>query len=143
MNNFVQRIARLSPKKQELLGRLFEQEQLDFSRVVITPRKRSASVPLSFAQQRLWFLDQLEPDSAAYNIPDALCFNGPLNLDALERSLSEIVRRHEILRTTFQSSDGEPVQVIAEAQAQQLEVIDLSQEAEPDASLECGGAKNG
>ena len=126
MNNFIQRIAKLSPKKQELLGRLFEQEQLDFARVVITPRKRSASVPLSFAQQRLWFLDQLEPNSAAYNVADTHSFNGPLNLQALERSLSEIVRRHESLRTTFHSVDGEPVQVIAEAQPLQLEVIDLS-----------------
>jgi hypothetical protein len=127
MNNFAQRIAKLSPKKKELLGRLFEREQLDFARVVITPRERSASVPLSFAQQRLWFLDQLEPNSAVYNIPDTHSFNGPLNLPALERSLSEIVRRHEILRTTFHSIDGEPVQVIAEAQPQQLEVIDLSE----------------
>ncbi|HEU4766874.1 MAG TPA: condensation domain-containing protein, partial [Pyrinomonadaceae bacterium] len=84
------------------------------------------SVPLSFAQQRLWFLDQLEPNSAVYNIPDTHSFNGPLNLEALERSLSEIVRRHEILRTTFHSVDGEPVQVIAAAQPQRLEVIDLS-----------------
>ncbi|HEY0729727.1 MAG TPA: condensation domain-containing protein, partial [Pyrinomonadaceae bacterium] len=94
MNDFVQRIAKLSPKKQELLGRLFEKEQLDVARVVITPRKRSASVPLSFAQQRLWFLDQLEPNSSVYNIPDTHSFDGPLNLKALERSLSEIVRRH-------------------------------------------------
>src|SRR5215217_4788468 len=138
MSNFVQRIARLSPKRQELLGRLFEQERLDFSRVVITPRKPSASVPLSFAQQRLWFLDQLEPNTAVYNIPDTHSFNGPLNLEALERSLSEIVRRHESLRTTFQSVAGEPVQVIAEPQAQQLEVIDLSRlpEGEREAQAE-------
>ena len=68
----------------------------------------------------------MEPDSAVYNIPDTHSFNGPLDLEALERSLSEIVRRHEILRTTFHSVEGEPVQVIAEAQPQQLEVIDLS-----------------
>src|SRR5215211_5492166 len=126
MSNFAQRIARLSPRKQELLGRLLEQEQLDFSRVVITPRNPSASVPLSYAQQRLWFLDQLEPNSTVYNIPDSRYFNGPLNLEALERTLSEIVQRHESLRTTFQTMDGEPVQVIAEAQTQKLEVIDLS-----------------
>ena len=141
MNNFVQRIARLSPKKQELLGRLFEQEQLDFARVVITPRKRSASVPLSFAQQRLWFLDQLEPNSAVYNIPDTHCFNGPLKLHALERSLNEIVRRHEILRTTFHSVAGEPVQVIAEARPQPLAVIDLSALPQPERAGASG--KNG
>ncbi|HXQ70972.1 MAG TPA: condensation domain-containing protein, partial [Pyrinomonadaceae bacterium] len=126
MTNFAQRIAKLSPRKQELLGRLLEQERLDFSRVVITPRKRSAPVPLSYAQQRLWFLDQLEPHSTAYNVSETRCFDGPLNLVALERSLNEIVRRHESLRTTFHSIDGEPVQVIAEPKPQTLEVIDLS-----------------
>src|SRR5215213_10270499 len=142
MSNFAQRIARLSPRKQELLGRLFEQEQLDFSRVIITPRTRSASVPLSYAQQRLWFLDQLEPNSAVYNIPDSHYFDGPLNLEALERSLSEIVRRHESLRTTFQTMGGEPVQVIAEAQAQQLEVIDLSHLPEAEREAEAARMAN-
>ena len=136
MSNFAQRVAKLSPKKQELLGRLLEQERLDFSRVVITPRKQSAPVPLSYAQQRLWFLDQLEPNSVAYNVPETRCFNGPLNLAALERSLSEIVRRHESLRTTFHSVDGEPVQVIAEPRAQKLEVVDLSDLPQPQRKVE-------
>src|SRR5262249_45101737 len=74
---------------------------------------RDGVLPLSFAQQRLWFLDQLQPGSAFYNIPAALRLTGKLDVDALRRSLSEIVRRHESLRTTFEIVDGEPVQVIA------------------------------
>ncbi len=133
MNNFAQRIARLSPKRQELLARLLEQERLDFSRTVINPRKRElAHLPLSYAQQRLWFLDQLEPQRSIYNIPESHYFEGALNLEALERSLSEIVRRHEILRTTFASVAGEPMQVIAAAEPLRLEVIDLSRLPAPE-----------
>ena len=127
MSSFAERIAGLSPKRQELLARLLKQEQLDVSKNVIGPRKRdSANVPLSFAQARLWVLDQIEPNRPIYNVPDALHFKGPFDLDAMQRSLSEIVRRHEILRTTFQTVDGQPVQVIAPPQPMTLNVIDLS-----------------
>ena len=77
---------------------------------------RAERLPLSFAQQRLWFLDQLEPGSAFYNIPAAVRLRGVLNIEALERTLSEVVRRHEVLRTHFIAVDGEPVQVIEPAQ---------------------------
>src|SRR5205085_12208688 len=70
-------------------------------------------LPLSFAQQRLWILDQLQPHSPAYNIFVAVRLIGPLDLVALARSLDEIVRRHEALRTTFATLDGQQVQVIA------------------------------
>ena len=75
--------------------------------------RREGSLPLSFAQQRLWFLDQLEPGSPFYNIPAAFQVDGPLDVDALQRSFSELVRRHEALRTTFATAGGEPVQVIS------------------------------
>ena len=88
---------------------------------------RDAALPLSFAQQRLWFLNQLEPKSAAYNITAALRLTGALDTTALERSLSEIVRRHEALRTTFVARDGEPTQIIQPAQAVTLPLFDLSQ----------------
>lgn len=127
MSSFAERIAKLSPEKQELLARLLQQEQLDVSTVTIGPRKRTdANLRLSFAQERLWFMDQLEPNRPIYNMPDSHLFNGPLNLDAVQRSLSELVRRHEVLRTTFQMVDGVPVQVIAEPELLPLPVIDLS-----------------
>src|SRR5918992_1328169 len=69
--------------------------------------------PLSFAQQRLWFLHQMDPSSAAYNMPVAFRLSGPLDVAALGRALGEIVRRHEILRTTFDVLDEQPVQLIA------------------------------
>src|SRR4051794_552909 len=68
--------------------------------------------PLSFAQQRLWVLDRLEPNSAAYNIPIALRIKGLLQVDALQASLNAIFRRHEVLRATFREQDGSPVQII-------------------------------
>jgi amino acid adenylation domain-containing protein len=82
--------------------------------------------PLSFAQQRLWFLDQLEPGSPAYNIPAAVRLTGALNVAALERTLDELVRRHEVLRTVFISEAGQPRQLVREHTAQALEVTDLS-----------------
>lgn len=76
---------------------------------------RDSALPLSFAQQRLWFLQRLEPSSAAYNISFSTRFVGPVNIRTIEQSINEIVRRHESLRTTFVEVDGEPVQVIAPA----------------------------
>jgi len=86
---------------------------------------RDGDLPLSFAQQRLWFLDRLEPGCAFYNIPAALRLRGRLDVQALRRSHSEIVRRHEALRTTFAERRGEPVQVIAAASELDLPVVDL------------------
>ncbi|HEV2733582.1 MAG TPA: condensation domain-containing protein, partial [Longimicrobiaceae bacterium] len=83
------------------------------------------ALPLSFAQQRLWFIDQLEPGSAAYNMPYALRLRGRFDPAVLERSLAEIVRRHETLRTVFAFVDGAPVQVIREAAPVALPVVDL------------------
>ncbi|HOR01623.1 MAG TPA: condensation domain-containing protein, partial [Anaerolineae bacterium] len=82
-------------------------------------------LPLSFAQQRLWFLDQLEPGTASYNVPDRLRLRGALDVTALERSLNEVVRRHEVLRTTFPTVDGRPAQAITPAPALALPLIDL------------------
>ena len=69
--------------------------------------------PVTFAQQRLLFLDQLDPDSTSYSVPWSIRMTGKLNAEALERSLNEIVRRHEILRTTFDIVDGQPVQIVS------------------------------
>ena len=91
----------------------------------ILPVPRNGNLALSFAQQRLWFFDQLEPGLSAYNIPAAVRLKGPLNLAALEQSLNEIVKRHESLRTTFGKVEGRPTQVIAPTLTIKLPIIDL------------------
>jgi amino acid adenylation domain-containing protein len=127
MSDIAKHITELSAEKRQLLERYLKSAGLSLSSAMIIPQSRDTSkFPLSFAQQRLWFLDQLDPDSAVYNLPDSNYFKGPLNLDALERSLNEIVRRHEIMRTTFQTVKGVPVQVISEPQPLQLDVVDLT-----------------
>ena len=93
----------------------------------LRPVSRQGRIPLSFAQQRLWFLHQLEPESAAYNVPTALRMEGSLDVPAFRAALGEVVRRHEALRTTFTETGGEPAQVItAAAPLRSLPVLDLS-----------------
>ncbi|HEX3560510.1 MAG TPA: amino acid adenylation domain-containing protein [Pyrinomonadaceae bacterium] len=87
--------------------------------------RAARTAPLSFAQQRLWFLDQYEPENILYNIPAAIRLKGALNVAALERSLNEILRRHEALRTTFAVAHDRPVQVIGAPQDFRLTVIEL------------------
>lgn len=87
---------------------------------------RAGQLPPSFAQLRLWFLNQLDPNSPVYNIPEAWLLNGPLNITALEKSFNEVVRRHEALRTTFVAVDGQPVQVISPTLKIVLEITDIS-----------------
>lgn len=91
----------------------------------LVPKDRGHRIPLSFAQQRLWFLDQFEPDSAFYNIPAALRLPGPLSVYALQKALNSVVKRHEVLRTAFSVVDGEPSQVIAQFFDLPLEIIEL------------------
>src|SRR6185369_14782122 len=95
----------------------------------LVPVPRDRPLPLSFAQQRLWFLDRLEPGGALYNMSGALRIEGPLDRAALALCLGEIVRRHEALRTVFavsEGGDGSPVQVIEPAAPLALPVVDLS-----------------
>jgi amino acid adenylation domain-containing protein len=92
----------------------------------VVPVARTADLPLSFAQERLWFLDRLQPGGTAYVIPAALRLGGALDVDALRRALGEVVRRHESLRTTFAEADGAPVQVIAPFAGFALPLEDLS-----------------
>jgi len=91
----------------------------------LQPMPRHDPLPLSYAQQRLWFLDQLEPGSTTYNLSIAFRLTGVLDVTALEKSLDEIVRRHEILRTVFPAKDGQPAQVIVSALPLTLPVVDL------------------
>jgi amino acid adenylation domain-containing protein len=91
----------------------------------ILPVPRQGDLALSFAQQRLWFFDRLEPGLSAYNLPAAIRLAGRLNFAALEQSINEIVKRHETLRTTFGEAGGRPMQVIAPSLKIELPLIDL------------------
>lgn len=116
MNELPDRVAGLTAgQRRDLLARL-----------LATRSRAGADVPLSYAQQRLWFLDQLAPGSAFYTMPIALRLRIPLDTHALARTLDEIVRRHEALRTTFQTRDGHPVQVIAPHLAVPVPETDLA-----------------
>ncbi|HEU4558131.1 MAG TPA: amino acid adenylation domain-containing protein, partial [Longimicrobium sp.] len=92
----------------------------------VVPAGRTGALPLAFAQERLWFLDRLEPGSTTYNLGAARRLGGALDEAALERALGEVVRRHEALRTVFREVDGSPVQVIAPFGGFTLPVDDLS-----------------
>ncbi len=96
------------------------------SKQTISPRSPNKPLPLSFLQEGLWFLEQLAPGEATYNVPVASRLSGPLNLAALEQAINEMTRRHEILRTTFQMVDGRLVQQVADYSPKPLEVVDLS-----------------
>ncbi len=93
----------------------------------IVPVSRDQKLPLSFAQQRMWFLDQLEPGSPLYNIPNAVRMSGSLDIGALQASLNEIIRRHEILRTSIATVNGEAVLHIENELKINIPLIDLSQ----------------
>src|SRR5256885_60403 len=114
MSDLSQRIADLDPEKRALLDLRLKQQGGVFN-----------TFPLSFAQERLWFLDQLEPGSPLYTIPAMVRLRGALDLAALERGLNELVQRHETLRTTFTTVEGRPVQVVATALELPLPVIDM------------------
>jgi amino acid adenylation domain-containing protein len=125
-------LKNLSPEKLELLalralrarkGGAGEPSKFAIPRL---PRDGQGQLFLpSFGQQRLWFVGQLEPNSAAYNISDAVRLLGPLDMPALERSLNEVLRRHEVLRTAFTKIDGQPRQVIAPSLHLKLPLTDL------------------
>ncbi|MEM9009440.1 MAG: amino acid adenylation domain-containing protein, partial [Cyanobacteria bacterium P01_F01_bin.86] len=97
----------------------------------ITPVKRTHQYPLSFAQERLWFLEQLQPGIFAHNIPAAVRLTGSLDVAAVELSLNEIVQRHEVLRVTFQVIDGHPMQVLDPTVHVVVPVVDLQALAPP------------
>jgi Condensation domain len=122
-------------EKEALLALLLERE--GFRRwQTITPRRDLREAPLSFAQRRLLFLQQLDPDSPTYNIPVVFHVIGNLNVSVLERTLTEIVRRHEVLRTTFHMNGDEQVQVIQPAREVSVAVIDHLPEAERAAEVQ-------
>lgn len=123
-----ERAERLSPAKRALLERWKAARSNQPSGRSIQPRDANCPVPLSFAQQRLWFLDQLSPGSPQYNIATALRLSGPLDAQLLEQSLHQVIQRHEALRTAFRTEAGKPVQVVLPECEFTLSRIDLSAE---------------
>ncbi|OYD97951.1 non-ribosomal peptide synthetase [Nostoc sp. 'Peltigera membranacea cyanobiont' 210A] len=102
----------------------------------ITPVPRNRNLPLSFAQARLWLLEQINPDSGIYNMPAAVHLVGELNVEALEESINEIICRHEILRTTFTLVDGEPLQVIVPNVQLKIPVVNLQELSDAEREVE-------
>lgn len=121
------RVAHLTPEKRQLMERLLlAKRQAAAVRSDAIPRRTPSPIaPLSYAQQGLWTLDQLMPDSPFYNEPFIKRLRFPLDIGALERALNEIIRRHEALRTSFPIENGEPVQRIAPEMRLPLPVIDF------------------
>ncbi|MEP6743440.1 MAG: condensation domain-containing protein, partial [bacterium] len=113
--SILQKGLKLSPEeKRALLADLLRKKS-----------KQARTVATSFAQQRLWFLDQLDPQSAAFNIARATRIRGRLDVEALTNALNILVARHESLRTNFALADGEPAQVISSPQEIDLAIVDL------------------
>jgi amino acid adenylation domain-containing protein len=124
MDEIQARLSRLSPARRVLLQQLLGAAGRRAPQPTI-PRYAGERAPLSFTQQRLWFLEQLEPGTALYNVPLALRLEGTLNAEALERVLDEVVRRHHVLRTRFAAGPDAPVQEVVPAGGFELPVIDL------------------
>ncbi|ATB48690.1 non-ribosomal peptide synthetase [Corallococcus macrosporus] len=132
MSELLKKLAGLPPEKREAILKKLRQQNVvaapkEEARAPGIPRvSREQPLPLSFPQRRLWFLDQFEPGTPAYNIPEFVRLTGPLHVPSLERALNEVIRRHEVLRTTFVAEDGEPRQRILPALTLSLGVLDLS-----------------
>jgi len=129
------RLAQMSSERRALVERLLKQKS-DPPLPVITKRRASSTAVCSFAQQRMWFLEQLAPGNPYYNETHTLRLRTMLHIPSLNSSIAEIVRRHEILRTAFKSVNGQPLQVIAPHLAVPLAVVDLRQLPEADREAE-------
>lgn len=126
MSQLTQRLAQLSP---ELRAQLMEQVKgraaAPSLQAILPVAREGETFPLSFAQQRLWFIEQMEPGNAAYLIATAIRLEGPIQVALLEQSFTHLLRRHESLRTTFHLQQGQPVQVIHPAASFAIPLVDL------------------
>ncbi len=150
MSDVFNRVASLSPEERSsLVMRLKRKVRgAETAAEQAIPRRENRMVaPLSFAQQRLWFLHQLDPANSAYHLPICYRLTGQLNVAALEQSLNEIIQRHEVLRTTFGERDGAIVQIVSPSFGLVLPLVDLSplsaseREREVEALVEAGSAR--
>ncbi len=125
----------LSKERALLLQLLREEGFRKSSEIVRRTRTAGERLPLSWSQQRLWFIDQLEGGAAGYQVPIVLRLRGRLDDNALQRALDTLVRRHEALRTVFSTVEGEPVQAIQPAKPFSLKIVDVSADPEPEERL--------
>ncbi len=114
MSDITDSLEGLSPEKRELLALLLKEEQPTQGNRIQPLKREINQFPLSFSQQRLWFLDRLDPGSPLYNLPMAVRIKGSLSLSALTSSITTVIHRHESLRTVFSEVDGKPIQIILE-----------------------------
>lgn len=131
MTNLYQEISKLSPEKRKLLEKILNDQDIDLNKSRILPQDRGdkKQFPLSFSQQRMWFLDKLEPGNPMYNNPAAVKISGAVNMSAIQKSLDVIANRHEVLRTIFGEKDGQPFQIVESEHnitCQQIDLSDLS-----------------
>ncbi|MEH1813038.1 MAG: amino acid adenylation domain-containing protein [Nostoc sp.] len=127
----------LAKNKAELILLLHEKNAASDTYFPLSKTERPQNLPLSFAQERLWLLNQLEPDSPFYNEQTALKLHGQLNVVALEQSLNKIISRHEALRTNFHTINEQPVQVIADRLTLNVPVVDLTELPESEREIAC------
>ncbi|MBV9774950.1 MAG: amino acid adenylation domain-containing protein, partial [Gemmatimonadetes bacterium] len=126
MSDLRRKLSDLSPERRLLLQKLLQEKSPGAAPPAIRRRGGSSPAPLSFAQQRFWLIDRMQPGNPAYNVPVAMRLRGTLDAAALERALGELSRRHEALRTVFRvGDDGEPVQVVRPSGAFRLPTVDL------------------
>ncbi|WP_230966638.1 non-ribosomal peptide synthetase [Nostoc commune] len=129
MTDYLKLLAKLSPEQRLLFERRLKERGLTLGQSFTIPKRPDPeNTPLSFAQQRLWFIQQLEPTSSVYNVPCVLRLRGVLQVSALEKSLNELRRRHETLRTCFTTNaQKQPIQVITSWEPLALTIIDISE----------------
>jgi amino acid adenylation domain-containing protein len=129
MKELSQQIANLTPEQRILFEKRLKQKGLKHPQLQSIPkRQHSDSLPLSFAQQRLWFIQQLDPNNYSYNVPSAFRLKGKLEVKVLEQTLNEIVKRHETLRTTFGiDATKQPIQIIIPFEPFSLPIIDVTE----------------
>ncbi|MEH2348458.1 MAG: amino acid adenylation domain-containing protein [Nostoc sp.] len=128
MSDILKRLKTLSPEKRELvLQKLKKQEQSSQNDNRLISVSRQQPLPLSFAQQRLWFIDQLEGENCVYNVPFFLQISGCLEIAALKEAITAIIQRHEVLRSSFSVVDGSPIQVIHDNPQLMMQLIDWRQ----------------
>ena len=125
--DLLQRIAELDPEKKKLLDAVIKQKNIDIFRIPVSQeyRKNYKRFPLSFEQEPIWFVEQLNPGNTTYDVIGAVYLEGILNKDALEKSINEIIKRHEILRTLFISKKNELEQVILPSLTVHLKDVDF------------------